>query len=110
MLSVGLSMFAYFVEKDIIATTKPRDLEDDILVATSSMPRFQDLYSLKLVCKDHSGRGTSQEVSTSTSVGEYFDTEGYLAASAFKKDVKKLIAKALAEKDAQVSSSPKKQK
>ena len=108
ILSLALTFLTLLIEKDIIVSTKPQQ-DEPSLVIRSSMPRFQDKYTLKVAFKAAGAR----EAMLSKSVGEYFDVDGFVIAKTLKKDFKSLISQAMsghATTGAEENDSPKKRK
>jgi hypothetical protein len=90
-LSLALTVFTTFIEKDTIAQTRGKA----DLIIRSKMPNFQDVYTLGI--RPHGSKAESpEEVKLASSVGAYFDSEGILAADVFKAEVSDLLGRLVA--------------
>lgn len=87
-LSLALTAYTTFIEKDTIAQTRG---QADLIIR-SKMPRFQDVYTLGIRPRG-SKADSSEEVKLASSVGAYFDSEGILAVDAFKGEVLDLLGR-----------------
>jgi Microsomal signal peptidase 25 kDa subunit (SPC25) len=87
-LSLALTAYTTFIEKDTIAQTRGKAH----LMVRSKMPRFQDVYTLGIRPKG-SKSDSPEEVKLSSSVGAYFDGEGILAVDVFKAEVADLLGR-----------------
>ena len=87
-LSMALTAYTTFIEKDTIAQTRG---QADLIIR-SKMPRFQDVYTLGIRPRG-SKADSPEEVKLASSVGAYFDSEGILAVDAFKGEVLALLGR-----------------
>ncbi|KAL4521568.1 hypothetical protein Ndes2437B_g07855 [Nannochloris sp. 'desiccata'] len=90
-LSLALTVYTTFIEKDTIAQTRGKA----DLIIRSKMPRFQDVYTLG-IRPQGSKADSAEEVKLASSVGSYFDSEGVLAVDLFKAEVSDLLERLLA--------------
>ena len=96
VLSFGVTAVGTCLEHDTIVTTKPRPGRG-ALALRSSMPRFQEHYTLAVRPRG-SAAGGPDEVNLQKSVGAYFDTEGLLHAEVIEADVAALLKHAAGER------------
>lgn len=104
ILSTLMTVIATVYEKDAITFTCAVPGGAPALAISSRLPRFQDLYTLRVQPRGApaaaSGNGSSDggALSLSKSVGAYFDEDGLLAAGVIKKDVEQLLQQAVESK------------
>lgn len=89
LLSVALTLFGMFVEKETFALTRAAP-DQPSLVLRSSMPRFQENYTIAVRPRG-TEPGCSEEAKLTSSVGAFFDSNGELAARVFKAEVVKMV-------------------
>ena len=95
-LSAAMSAVASLLERDMVVLTVAR-LGQPALCVRSSLPRFQDVYTLAVRPRGAKAGGP-REASMERSVGAYFDRDGVLDGEAFRADVAALLGRATAEK------------
>ncbi|KAI7841303.1 hypothetical protein COHA_004922 [Chlorella ohadii] len=98
VLSTLMTVVATLWEKDAIVMTKARPGGPPALVVSSKMPRFQDLYTLRVALRPTGGGSGSEGVSLTKSVGDYFHEDGHLAADVIRQDTQALLEQLLEAK------------
>ena len=88
LLSVALSGFSLFIEKDAIALTKGKA----DLVIRSKLPKYQEMYTLGIRPRG-SAVESMEEAAVMKSVGAFFDSDGVLAAEVLRAEVLGLLQK-----------------
>jgi len=95
LCSAFLQYVSYFNEKDIILSTKPKEVGKGKkkrkcpLQISTSFPKYDEHFTIRIVSKNENG--PSSEKSLTASIAKWFDTEGVLAKDVFVNDVKGLI-------------------
>lgn len=83
-----LAMFCTMKEGNAFLFTKPSVGEPGLKVS-STLPRFSEMYTLKI---ESAGKGSDRDpVEMSKSITNYFHSDGYLSAAVFQADVVKLL-------------------
>ncbi|PRW59420.1 putative signal peptidase complex subunit 2 [Chlorella sorokiniana] len=98
VLSTLMTLVATVWEKEAIVFTKARPGGSPVLVVSSKLPRFQDLYTLRVALRPTGSGSGSEGVSLTKSVGEYFHEDGHLAADVIRQDTLALLEQLLEAK------------
>eukprot|EP00899_Mesostigma_viride_P006772 jgi/Mesvir1/16096/Mv08390-RA.1 len=88
--TVALQLFCFYMERDIIMPTGPKkgSLSSSGLNVSSSLPRFQDMYSITIASADPR---LPKSVTLHRSIAEWFDTTGAFAKNAFAEEIANLL-------------------
>ncbi|CAD7696466.1 unnamed protein product [Ostreobium quekettii] len=89
LVTIILTVFCSVKEGNAFLFTKKKKKGTAGLTVSSTLPRFSDMYTLRI---ESTAKGDSRPAKESTnSITKYFHADGYLSSSAFQDDVTKLL-------------------